>query len=146
METSGVSCQYGIQTTKDDGSVETAIYQKKDSRPPHLDLIHLFVHGLASVIATVFHFDKIDGFTLNQIVPTTIKFSGKNEKVGIVISGYVDYGVLRRLQFKTSKIKYKASESEFCAQLTVLAHNIEAEIQKYLFEDKTATVEEFGND
>lgn len=145
VETLGVSCQYGIQTTKDDDSVETAIYQKKDSRPPHLDLIRLFERGLASVIATVFHFDRIDGFALNQIVPTTIKFSGKNENVGIVISGYFISGV-GKLQFKTSKIKYKAGESEFCAKLTVLVHDIEVEIQKYLFDNKVATVEEFGND
>ena len=145
LETLGVSCQYGIQTTKNDDSVENTIYQRKDSRPPHLDLIHLFERGLASVIATVFRFDKIDGFALNQIVPTTIKFSGKNENVGISISGYIISGV-GGLQFKTSKIKYKAGENEICARLTVLINDIEAEIQRYLFENKTATIEEFGND
>lgn len=145
LETLGVSCQYGIQTTKDDDSVETAIYQKKDSRPPHLDLIKLFQTGLAQKVSQILHFDKIPDFRYTAIVPVSVKFSGKGDEIGVVISGYIATGV-GRLTFKTPKIKYLSGTTDFHAELTVLMHDIENEIQKYLFDGKEAVAEEFGND
>lgn len=145
VESIGVNCQYGIKKINDDDSVETAIYQKKDSRPPHLDLSRLFYKDLAEIVASLFRWDKIEGFNLNSIYPTTIQFSGKEDKIGIAISGIFVNG-LAKMNFKTSKIKYKVSDSEFAVKLTVLVERIEDEIQKYLFDNKTATVEEFGND
>lgn len=145
VECIGVNCQYGIERIKDDDSVETAIYQKKDSRPPHLDLTRLFDKGLAEIVASLFRWDKIEGFNLNSICPTTIQLSGKDDRIGITISGIFVSGIAK-MKFKTSKIKYKISDSEFAVKLAVFVEEIETEIQKYLFEDKTATVEEFGND
>ena len=145
VESIGVNCQYGIKKINDDGSIETAAYQKKDSRVPHLDLSRLFYKDLAEIVASLFRWDKIEGFNLNSIRPTTIQFSGKEDKTGIAISGIFVNG-LAKMKFKTSKIKYKVSDSEFAVKLTVLVERIEDEIQKYLFDNKTATVEEFGND
>lgn len=145
VECRGVNCQYGIEKINDDDSVETAIYQKKDSRPPHLDLTRLFDKDLAAIVASLFRWDKIEGFNLNSICPTTIQLSGKDDRIGITISGIFVSGIAK-MKFKTSKIKYKISDSEFAVKLAVFVEEIETEIQKYLFEDKTATVEEFGND
>lgn len=142
VETLGVSCQYEIQTTKDDGAIETAIYQKKDSRIPHNGLRFWFETALAQTIAKIFHYDE-PGFALNQIVPTTIKFSGKGENIGISISGHFIFGLLQ-IQFKTAKIKYLAGDNEICARLTGIVSDIEKEIQKYLFEGATENVEIFG--
>lgn len=145
LETLGVSCQYEIQTSKDNGLIETAVYQKKDSRPPHLDLIKLFQTGLAQKVSQILHFDKIPDFRYTAIVPVSVKFSGKGDEIGVVISGYIATGV-GRLTFKTPKIKYLSGTTDFHAELTVLMHDIENEIQKYLFDGKEAVVEEFGND
>ena len=145
LETLGVSCQYGIEKTKDDNSVESAIYQKKDSRPPHLDLIKLFQTGLVQKVSQILHFGKILDSRHTAVVPTSIKFSGKGDERGVVISGYIVTGV-GRLTFKTPKIKYLSGTADFHAELTVLMHDIENEIQKYLFDGKEAVAEEFGND
>ena len=143
VETLGVSCQYETETKDGDGTVYNAIYQKKDSRIPHSALRNLFEIRLAKVVASICHLNQ-EGFNLNQIVPTTIKFSGKDESIGMSISGHFIFG-LTKIQFKTSKIKYKAADNEFCAELTVLAEEITAEIKKYL-EGVSENVEVFGND
>lgn len=145
LETLGVSCQYGIEKTKDDNSVESAIYQKKDSRPPHLDLIKLFQTGLAQKVSRILHLDKIPEFRYTAIVPVSVKFSGKGDERGVIVSGYIATGV-GRLTFKTPKLKYLSGTTEFYAELTVLMQGIETEIQKYLFDGKEAVAEEFGND
>lgn len=142
VEILGVSCQYETETKDGDGTVYNAVLQKKDSRIPHFALRNLFEVGLAKVVATICHLNN-EGFKLSTIVPTTIKLSGKDDAIGISIAGHFIYG-LTKIQFKTSKIKYKAADNDFCADLTVLVEEITAEIKKYLFEGATESVEIFG--
>lgn len=141
VETLGVSCQYETETKDGDGTVYNAVLQKKDSRIPHSGLRNLFEVGLAKVVATICHLNN-EGLDLPTIVPTTIKLSGKDNAIGISISGHFIYG-LTKIQFKTSKIKYKAADNDFCAELTVLVEQITAEIKKYLFDGMNETVEVF---
>ena len=141
VETLGVSCQYETETKDGDGTVYNAVLQKKDSRIPHSGLRQLFEIGLAKVVATICHLNN-EGLDLSTIVPTTIKLSGKDDAIGISISGHFIYG-LTKIQFKTSKIKYKAADNDFCAELTVLVEQITAEIKKYLFDGVNETVEVF---
>lgn len=143
----GVECKYRISET-DDNDVETKNdYHVKVARPIHGDLSALFEKDLTAIVAVIFDNTEwaaelelgIDG----HIIPTGISFAGKNDNVGIAISGEIrtKFG---RVSFKTPRIKYLTSQTTVAAKLTVFADKVVNEAHAYLFENKTAETGVFG--
>lgn len=142
----GVDCQYQLSETDDDGIVTEKEYHVKDSRPIHSALRALFEKDLTEIVAMIF--DNMEDIALVQmgnsrIYPTGISFAGKNDNIGIAISGNIATGV-GRVAFKIPRIKYLTGDSDLCAKLTVFADAIVNEAHEYLFENKSEDMPVFG--
>lgn len=142
----GVDCKYRISETADDGTVTENEFHVKVSKPIHPDLEALFAKDLTQIVTDVFnnteYTDELE-MAVAKIVPTAIAFAGQNDNIGISIAGNIEtkFG---RITFKTPRIKYKTSETDVAAKLTVFADKIVGEAHAYLFEDKTAEMSIFG--
>lgn len=142
----GVDCKYRISETDDDGVVTENDYHVKVSRPTHPDLDNLFSKDLVEIVANIFDTtDDLAAFETgtSRIVPTGVLFAGKNDNIGISIIGerQTKFG---KVTFKTPRIKYKTSDSDVAAKLTVFADKIVDEAHEYLFENKTSEMGVFG--
>ena len=142
----GADCKYKLSETDEEGTVTENEFHVKVSRPIHPDLTGLFEKDLRDIVANIIGTtDDISAIELGNstITPTGIAFAGKNENIGISIFGerQTKFG---RVVFKTPRIKYKTSESEVAAKLTVFADKIVNEAHEYLFENKTAEMSVFG--
>lgn len=144
----GVDCKYKIAETDNDATVTENEYRVKVSRPIHPDLEYLFTKDLTGIVAEIF--DNTE-YTANyklgtpKIIPTGIAFAGMNDNIGISISGQIDTN-FGRISFKTPRIKYKTSEKDVAAKLTVFADRVVNEAHAYLFENKTAELSVFGEE
>lgn len=142
----GVDCKYRISETDDNGSVTENEYHVKVSRPMHPDFESLFERDLREIVTGIFDNTEWTAdleFNRSKIVPTGIAFAGINDNIGISIIGYVETN-FGRVTFKTPRIKYKTSEKDVAAKLTVFADKVVEETHAYLFEDKTAEMGVFG--
>lgn len=143
----GVDCKYILAETADDGVKTENEYHVKVSRPIHPDLEALFEKDLTAIVAKILdnteYLAAVEGVGYNPIKPTAISFAGQNDNIGISIQGTIDtkFG---RVTFKTPRIKYQTSESAVAADLTVFADKIVDEAHAYLFENKAAELETFG--
>lgn len=143
----GVDCKYRISETADDGVKTENEYHVKVTRAIHPDLENLFAGELTDIMAEIFNnteFLAAKGLGVSSsIKPNGIAFAGQNDNIGISISGTIKttFGEIR---FKTPRIKYKTSTTAVAAKLTVLADKIVDEANAYLFENKTAEMEVFG--
>ena len=144
----GVDCKYRLSETDDENIVTENEYHVKVSRPIHSDLENLFSKDLTEILANIINtaddMAAIESGT-SRIVPTGITFAGKNDNIGISIIGerQTKFG---RIVFKTPRIKYKTSETDVAAKLTVFAERIVEEAREYLFENKTAEMAVFGDE
>lgn len=141
-------CKYKSGLTEDDGTKAENEYHVKVSRPVHSDLEYLFTKDLTTICAEIFDNTQYLAELLagaSRIVPKGISFAGKNDNVGISISGEIGtpFG---RVAFKTPRIKYKTSEKDVAAKLTVFADRVVNEVHAYLFENKTAELSVFGEE
>ena len=140
-------CKYRLTVTEDDGEIYEQDYSIKLSTAIHSDLDHLFTDELHKVACMIFG----EGFATDIIEPnprikvTGIAFAGKEENIGIALSGVL---ATRQgeVQWKTKRIKYKTGADEVCARLTVLAEALSKEIEAYLFESKVAEMTVFGDE
>ena len=142
----GVDCKYRISETDDNGSVTENEYHVKVSRPMHPDFEALFSRDLTAIATEIFNNTEYSAeleMGVSKIVPTGIAFAGKNDNIGISIIGNIETA-FGRVTFKTPRIKYKTSEKDVAAKLTVFADKIVEETHAYLFEDKTAEMGVFG--
>ncbi len=137
LENNEVDCKYVIRETSDDGIVTVKESHVKDSRPVHKDLNNLFLE-LLPIVAEVFRW-ATDG----NIRVTGVAFAGKEENVGITISGTY-FSAAGFAKFKTPRIKFKAGDTDICAKLTVIADALVRETEAYLLYDKTAEMGTFG--
>lgn len=140
-----VDCKYKLTQVDDDGVSETTDYHVKLTKHIHTDLEKLF-EDLRVIVAGIldnrqFIAEVIEGHS--NIFPDTVSFAGQNDNIGIVISGVIatKFGPVK---FKTPRIKYKTSDSEVAAKLTVFADAFVNEVYAYLFEDKVAELSVFG--
>lgn len=140
-----VDCKYKLTQVDDDGVSETTDYHVKLTKHAHSDLVNLFA-GLQEIIAdildnTQYIAEVVEG--KSNIMPNAVSFAGQNDNIGIVISGVIatKFGPVK---FKTPRIKYKTSDSEVAAKLTVFADAFVNEVYAYLFEDKVAELSVFG--
>ncbi len=145
LEAAGADCKYNIIETDDDGARTEQEFHTKIARPVHLDLINLFEKDLTAVVADIFDNTEITAsLQLGnvRIVPDGIAFAGKNDNVGIAITGYYQtrFGKVR---FKIPRVKYLTSDSDACVKLTAFADKIVNEVHAYLFENKVAKLETF---
>lgn len=133
----GVDCKYRIAETDDDGILTENVYHVKVSRPIHPDLESLFSKDLSDIMA------EILGDYSADIEPNGVVFSGKDEKMGIIVLAELKtkYG---RAIVKSPRIRYKMGDTNVDAQLTVWADKILQETYAYLFENKTAELSVFG--
>ncbi len=136
----GVDCQYQLSETDDDGIVTEKEYHVKDSRPIHSALRALFEKDLTEIVAMIF---DVSDERAKSICPIGISFAGKNDNIGIAISGNIETGV-GRVAFKVPRIKYLTGVSDLCAKLTVFADAIVNEAHEYLFENKSEDMPVFG--
>lgn len=134
----GVDCKYKLAETDDDGVVAENDYHVKVSRPIHRDLEQLFSVDLVQILADIFGAEDNEA-----IVPNGISFAGKNDNVGVAISGDLKTKI-GKVSFKTKRVKYLTGTSDFAAKLTVFADKIVDEVHAYLFENKTAEMAVFG--
>lgn len=142
----GVDCKYRISETADDGTVTENEFHVKVSKPIHPDFEALFAKDLTAIVTDVFDNTEYAAeleMGVAKIKPVAVSFAGQNDNIGISIAGVIEtkFG---RITFKTPRIKYKTSESDIAAKLTVFADNIVSEAHAYLFEDKTAEMAVFG--
>ena len=131
----GVDVKYVITEKADDGIVSRNEYHVKKSNPIHGDLSKL-MKDLTEIAKKII---KID----NTILALCFSFSGKDDNIGIVIKGFFE-SKFGRVKFAIPRIKFKTSESEEAARLTVFADAVVAEVYAYLFENKTADMGIFG--
>jgi len=146
LEMFGVDCKYRLCETYDDGTTTENEYHVKVSRPIHPDLEALFTRELTDIVCDVFdntEFSAQRELGRSPITPTGVTFAGKKDNIGISILGNIEtkFG---RVTFKTPRIKYKTSESNAAVKMTVWADKIVNEAYAYLFENKTAEMEVFG--
>ena len=143
----GVDCKYKICETEDDGTKTENEYHIKVSRPIHPDLENLFAKDLTAIVAEILdnteYMAEPELSGDSRIVPTGITFAGKDDNICISILGTIatKFG---RVTFKTPRIKYKTSQSDVAVKLTVWADKIVEESHAYLFENKTAEMDVFG--
>lgn len=148
LEAAGADVKYNV-TEVDDNGVETEQeFHTKIARPVHPDLINLFEQDLTAVVADIFDNTEIsDSLSLGhiRIRPDAIAFAGKNDNVGIAISGYYEtkFGKVR---FKIPRVKYLTSDADACVKLTAFADKIVNEVHAYLFDNKCAKLETFGEE
>lgn len=133
-----VDCKYIETETTDDGVTVSNEFHVKVSRTIHSDLRNLFIKDLCEIIGNIIGTDD-----LTEIEATGIAFAGKNDNVGITIFGERETA-FGRIVFKTPRIRYKTSESKLASQLTVFADKIISEVYAYIFENKCAEMEVFG--
>ena len=148
LEAAGADVKYNV-TEVDDNGVETEQeFHTKIARPVHPDLLTLFAGDLTAVVADIFDNTEITAsLALGgvRIVPDGIAFAGKNDNVGIAISGYYEtkFGKVR---FKIPRVKYLTSDADACVKLTAFADKIVNEVHAYLFDNKCAKLETFGEE
>lgn len=148
LEAAGADVKYNV-TEVDDNGVETEQeFHTKIARPVHPDLINLFEQDLTAVVADIFDNTEISAsLSLGhiRIRPDAIAFAGKNDNVGIAISGIYDtkFG---KVKFKIPRVKYLTSDADACVKLTKFADEIVNEVHAYLFENKGAKLETFGEE
>lgn len=133
-----VDCKYIASETTDDNITSENEYHVKVSRPIHDDLQDLFDKDLAAIVC-----DILSVTSEYPVIPTGVAFAGKDDNIGIRISGTIET-VFGAVKFKTPRIKYKAGETKVDAQLTILADKLVNEVYAYLYENKTAEMEVFG--
>lgn len=133
-----VDCKYIASETTDDNIKSENEYHVKVSRPIHDDLQDLFDKDLAAIVCSI-----LNVTSEYPVIPTGITFAGMNDNIGIRISGDI-VTAFGRVKFKTPRIKYKLGESPVDAQLTILADKLINEVFAYLFENKMAEMEVFG--
>lgn len=131
----GVDCKYTVSETDDDNVTTEQEYHVKVTRPVHPDLRKLFDEDLTAIAREILGIEAVE--------PTGISFAGRNDNIGVAISGKI-YTKFGDVTFKTPRIKYMITESEVAAKLTVFADAIVDEANAYLFENKTAELEVFG--
>lgn len=148
LEAAGADVKYNV-TEVDDNGVETEQeFHTKIARPVHPDLLALFESDLTAVVVDVFNNTELAasfGLGLCQVSPTGIAFAGKNDNVGIAISGIYEtrFG---KVNFKIPRIKYLTSDADACVKLTAFADKIVNEVHAYLFDNKCAKLETFGEE
>lgn len=133
-----VDCKYIASETTDDNIKSENEYHVKVSRLIHDDLQDLFDNDLAAIVC-----DILTVTSEYPVIPTGITFAGKNDNIGIRITGDI-VTTFGRVKFKTPRIKYKIGETKVDAQLTILADKLINEVYAYLFENKMAEMEVFG--
>ena len=142
----GADCKYKIVKTDDDGVVTENDYHVKVSSPLHPDLTNLFSQDLTKILAEIIGTpsDIADvEFQQTTLSPDGITFAGKNDNIGISIQG-VRSTKFGKIKFKTPRIRYKTSETDVAALLTVFAEKVVNETYAYLFQGKVAQMEVFG--
>lgn len=142
----GVDCKYRQSVTDEDGIITENEYHVKVSRPIHSDLRNLFEVNLRDITANVFNnTEDIAAIELGEsrIFPTGVVFAGKNDNEGLSILGErrTKFG---DVVFKTPRIKFKTSDTDVAAKLTVFAELIKSEVYAYLFMGKTEELSTFG--
>lgn len=141
----GVDCKYIESTTEDDGTTTTNEFHIKASRPTHPDLDALFNSDLPCIIAKLFgeKWPMDNATAMDTFECTGISFSGKDDNIGIVIDGKINLSAFQQIKFKTPRMKYKLSDAEAAAMLTVFADKVVEEVHAYLFEGKSDEMEVF---
>ena len=125
IDTMGVKCSYKLESVNPDGTTETTEYTQTSNRPPHPDLLK-HVEELGKIAAQIIGVENAS--------VTHITLSGKGDKKGIAMSGYI-----RRVKFSIPTVRYGSNDSEVAVKLTVIVAALEEEIKKYLFDDKYAS-------
>lgn len=140
----GVDCKYIESTTEDDGTTTTNEFHIKASRPTHPDLDALFNSDLPCIIAKLFgdKWPMDDRTAMDRFTCTGISLAGKDDNIGITIDGIINVGT-SKIKFKTPRMKYKLSDTEAAAMLTVFADKVVEEVHAYLFEGKSDEMEVF---
>lgn len=140
----GVDCKYIESTTEDDGTTTKNEFHIKASRPTHPDLDALFDSDLPCIIAKMFgeHWPMDDSQAIDRFRCTGVSFAGKDENIGITIEGYICVGTYK-IKAKIPRLKYKLSDTEAAAMLTVFADKVVEEVHAYLFEGKSDEMEVF---
>lgn len=142
----GVDCKYAVKETADDGEITEQDFHIKSSRPVHADLEALFSGDLTKAVAHILDTtDDVAALELGKcrLFPDGIAFAGKDDNVGLSITGYrqTEHG---RVRFKVPRVKYLQGVDDVCAWLTVFADAVVNEVHAYLFEGKIAETEVFG--
>lgn len=136
----GVDCKYCISETSEDGVVTENEYHVKASRPIHSDFRMLFDGPLTQVVTAILFGGEL---TAQKAVPTGINLAGKDDNIGISITGELSTEV-GRVRFRTPRVKYLAGDSVICTELTLIVADIIRETEAYLFEGKSEELEEFN--
>ena len=133
-----VDCKYIASETSDDNITSENEYHVKVARPIHLDLRDLFEKDLTRIVCAVLNVTED-----YPVIPTGVSFAGKNDNVGIRISGTIAtaFGYVK---FKTPRIKYKTGETKVDAELTIWVDKLISEVYAFLFDNKMAEMEVFG--
>lgn len=144
----GADCKYRVSATDDDNVVTEQDFHVKVSRPVHSALETLFTKDLRDIMVQVL--DNTDYSAELELADSRIEvwgisFAGKNENIGISISGAIR-AKCGKIAFKTPRIKYLAGDSEIHAKLTVFADAVVEEVKQYLFEGKTEEMGLFGEE
>lgn len=74
-----------------------------------------------------------------------LSISGKDENIGVVISGLYETDELVKTAICTPKINYSTEVFGFESELEDIVYDIEDEVYKFLFEGKKAQLELFGD-
>jgi hypothetical protein len=148
LEAAGADVKYNVTEVDDDGVETEQEFHTKIARPVHPDLLALFERDLTAVVADIFDNTEITAsLALGhvRVFPDGIAFAGKNDNVGIAITGHYDtkFGKVR---FKIPRVKYLTSDADACVKLTKFAGEIVNEVHAYLFENKSAKLETFGEE
>lgn len=148
MEAAGADIKYNVTEVDDNGIETEQEFHTKIARPLHPDLVDLFQKDLTAVVADIFDNTEITAsLALGhiRIRPDGIAFAGKNDNIGIAISGkYVTkFGDVK---FKIPRVKYLTSDSDACVKLTAFADKIVNEVHAYLFDNKGAKLETFDEE
>ena len=136
LDVLGAECKYVLTETDDEGVTTEQEHNVKIARPVHNDLIRQFVN-LGDIVREIFGIHEMD------VLAGAITFAGKGDNIGLGIAGNISTK-MGAAKFKIPRIKYLTGESEVCAKLTVFADAVVNEVYAYLFENKSAKMEVFG--
>ena len=124
----GAEVKYRVTQEQDEAVTDTD-YRVRIARGIHAQLQEVF-DELRSIVADIFRTSKGE-LPCNNITPTGIAFSGKEDRKGIIITGIFGTA-LGDVKFKTPRIKYLTGDNSICAALTVFEEKVVAEVQAFL--------------
>lgn len=134
----GLKVAYTETTLDEKGNEESNDIATVFSRPPHADLTDVFYVGFSHTLAEALN---ISGE--GRLVVYAATFAGKNDNIGVSLTGILSGKDVGDVRIKTKRLKYKIGESATSNKLTVLCYQLNAEVQEYIYNGKGADVIDF---